>query len=302
MIANELTHISAGDLHIVAADEAELDPAIGSLADALYDERADLDLPPAFIEDVKQRGILKPVLAVWIESADQWVVVDGRQRVRAARLIDEAMPVPVRAINGSAAELFATTIAANEHRIADSEETRARKAARLRDLLVAGGASRTEAWERVAQAFGRSTEAVRLWVRYLEAEPEVRQLAEQGLITATDAARTSTLDRDEAILKAQAIADQAADKPATRSPRTKRAAKATTWTLADARRAARLAVAEATARTEPLAGWELACWGLLEWVLDTGGDPDLISDEHIGPASDLIVNAVRKVRQEKAAS
>jgi len=135
----------------------------------LYDARIKLPLKPEFVANIKALGVIVPVVVRKIDGAP--VVIDGRQRVRAAleanrqRKTEGLPPMKVPAVErkGSAGDAYAVTISTNEHRQEDALRAKIEKAQRSHQL----GNSE----EDIATQFGVSVATVKRW---LDANPKER--------------------------------------------------------------------------------------------------------------------------------
>lgn len=161
----------------------------------LYDERVKLPLDENLVLNIMAHGVKQAVLAK--KDGDSVLVVDGRQRVRAAieankRLKKEGKePVRVKVLmeKGDEADLFGTLILANELRHDDTPMIKAKKAARL----ISMGRSEEEA----AITYGVSTATIKNWLKLLDASAKVRKAVDDGKITATAAVKLSALSAEE---------------------------------------------------------------------------------------------------------
>jgi len=159
----------------------------------LYDPRAELPVSESLVLNVKALGVLQPIIVRRNgERADGMAtmeVVAGRQRVKAAREANKRIraeggaPMLVGAIvkRGDDASLFATIVAENEARQADSPMGRARKLARY----MAFGVSEAEA----AVVFNCSESTIRNWLALLDCDKSVQDAVEAGRLPATTAAQ-----------------------------------------------------------------------------------------------------------------
>lgn len=184
-----------------------LDPANLTLIedpnDPLYDVRVKLGPAEGLVRDIAHRGVIEPVVIT--KRGDKAVVVDGRQRVAAAREANKRLsdmgkaPIKVPCIvrRGEDADLFGVLIAANEHRLDDTPLERAKKAQRLINM----GRSIDEA----AIAFGVSGGAVRHWLKLLDLPAAARKAIESGVMSADTALTLSEADPEDA----KAIVEQA---------------------------------------------------------------------------------------------
>ena len=170
----------------------------------LYDERIKMPVPEALIRNIRAYGVLKPVL--FERDGDRPLVVDGRQRIRAARVVRDRQreagedEIAVRGIpqRGDGSHLFAVSRAANLHQ-ADGPLTQARNAQRMVDL------GRTT--EEIAIAFGVTEQTVKHWLALLELAPAVRTAVERGKISPTAAIKLAKLDRDDQVKKLSELTD-----------------------------------------------------------------------------------------------
>jgi ParB family chromosome partitioning protein len=171
--------------------------------DPLYDVRVKLGPAEGLVRDIAHRGVIEPVVIT--KRGDKAVVVDGRQRVAAAREANKRLsdmgkaPIKVPCIvrRGEDADLFGVLIAANEHRLDDTPLERAKKAQRLINM----GRSIDEA----AIAFGVSGGAVRHWLKLLDLPAAARKAIESGVMSADTALTLSEADPEDA----KAIVEQA---------------------------------------------------------------------------------------------
>jgi hypothetical protein len=155
----------------------------------LYDARIKLPLKPEFVANIKALGVIEPVIVRKIDGNP--VVIDGRQRVRAALEANrqrkaeglEPMKVPAVERKGSAGDAYAVTISTNEHRQEDALRAKIEKAQRSHQL----GNSE----EDIATQFGVSVPTVKRW---LDANPK-----ERGPRKARAAAKRPSANRLKAI-------------------------------------------------------------------------------------------------------
>ena len=174
----------------------------------LYDERIMLPVKEELVVNIARFGIKKPVLVAKI--GERALVVDGRQRVRAARAAnllleaagDPPLKVPVVVQKGEASTLEQIAIVCNEYSQDDSVLTKARKAQRLADR----GASPAE----IALIFGVSAQCLSSWARLLEADPAVLEQVEAGRLSSSAAVASLALPREEQQELAEVAAESAA--------------------------------------------------------------------------------------------
>lgn len=160
----------------------------------LYDERVFLPVDESLVRNIMVYGIQVPVITR--QQAGTHYVVDGRQRVRAARKAKERqgdagehqLKVPVRATQGEDSRVAGIMVLTNELRKNDEILAKARKAARLLDLL--GDINE------VAIAFGRTVTTIRNWLSLVEADPHVHAAVMAGQVSAAAAIEISKQPRD----------------------------------------------------------------------------------------------------------
>lgn len=164
----------------------------------LYDERINVAVDENLVKNIMVYGVLQPIIVR--EEAGKKMVVDGRQRVRAARealrkqsdsgSVKVRVPYTTHGTQGAdAVRLTGVMVSANEQRKSDEILTRAAKASRM----LALGASLDE----VAIAFGRSTVTIRQWTKLLEASPLLLAAVRHELIAVSAAHEVAKYDKDK---------------------------------------------------------------------------------------------------------
>lgn len=158
----------------------------------LYDERVNLPVNDSLVKNIMVYGVLEPVL-VRKNAHEDFEVVDGRQRVRAAREANrrlreagrdaEIIRVPIVIKKAEGSQLAGMMVSANEIRQDDTPLCKARKASRL------VGLGRTE--EEVAMIFGVTTATINNWLRLLSLTPELLSQVEQGNVSASEATKVA---------------------------------------------------------------------------------------------------------------
>lgn len=202
--------VSPHDLKIVGIDTAE---EVDGIEHFLRDDRVRLEVPEGFVKNIARLGVRKPVLATFIDG--EWYVIDGRQRVRAARIVSEQrqaageppLRVPVIRQEGEEAELLAVGVSANEFNVPDTPLGRARKAQRLADL----GMSVQE----VATMFGVHTSTIHAWKSLLGMSPKVIKAVEEGKVGASAVAPLKSKSREEQEAALDKIVPQTGEAPMT---------------------------------------------------------------------------------------
>jgi ParB family chromosome partitioning protein len=185
----------------------------------LYDERVELPIDEAlvlnimFAPDGVPQGVLEPVNATRNPETGAVEVIDGRQRVKAAREANKRLKqqglepvwVPAMLKRTNAHSAMGMMISSNEHRQNDTPIGKAKKAQRYIDL------GRDEA--EVATLLGISKASVKNMLSLLDAPAAVRNAVESGKITATDAYRLAKLDPAEAKEKVAELVEHAPRTP-----------------------------------------------------------------------------------------
>jgi len=161
----------------------------------LYDPRINLPLDENLVKNIMFNGVIEPIVITKVGV--QALVVDGRQRVRAAREANkrfekegkEQLRITCVLRKGIESDLFGVSVSANEHRQDDTPMGRAQKCARY---LAMG---RTEA--EAAVTFGVTIQCVKNWQRLLDCSTGVRKAVEEGIISASAASELADLAHDE---------------------------------------------------------------------------------------------------------
>lgn len=160
----------------------------------LYDERINLPIEEGMVLNIKELGVLEPII-VWKDpETGRSCVVDGRQRVRHTieankRLAKEGKPllmVPAVTKRGSAVRMAQAMVSANEIRQADTPLGRAKKMA---DALERGHDEQD-----LSLMFGCSVQTVRATLSLLDATQAVKDAVESGTVTVTQARQLASLE------------------------------------------------------------------------------------------------------------
>lgn len=139
----------------------------------LWDPRINLPVNQAMVNSIKLYGIIEPVIGQ--TDGDKTIVVDGRQRVLHARLVNAqggSVKVPVVMRRGDNKTLFGIARTTNAIRVEDSPINNAHNAQRMLDM----GASETEC----AIAFGVSEQTIKEWTTLLDLHPDVQSQVHSG--------------------------------------------------------------------------------------------------------------------------
>lgn len=161
----------------------------------LYDERATLEVPRWLIDSIKAFGVVEDVV-IRRDGSDS-LVVDGRQRTKAARLANKELkkegkdivrvPVTIRKDDDKGVEAIAALT--NEQRQADTPLVRAQKAQRMLE--------RGHAEAAVAMYFGITKEYLRQLIKLLDLDGSVQKAVENGEVSASAASKLASLKREE---------------------------------------------------------------------------------------------------------
>lgn len=188
-------------LNAQRSDAFALDPEMFTLVTdpehPLYDPRVHDEPEESLVRNVMVYGVIEPVIIR--KNGDNVEVVAGRGRVKAAleanrRLTAEGkQPIRVPAIlkRGQDADMFGVLISENECRREDNPLIKSEKAQRLINM--------GKSVEEVAIAFGVKRQSVEAWLALGDVAQPVLDAVEQGEISATAAAKLSTLDREEQV-------------------------------------------------------------------------------------------------------
>lgn len=183
---------------------------IEDLDHPLYDPRVERPLTEAFIADIDKNGIETPVKVQ--KDGKAVVVVWGRRRVRAGRIVNERrrkagareedlLFVPCMTFTGDERHAYARHIAENEHREADDPITRSEK---LNRLLGTHGYTEKEA----AGIFGLSLSQIRNLKKLIDLSSAVKRMVAKGDLSASAAGELASLPRAEQEAKARELISQ----------------------------------------------------------------------------------------------
>lgn len=173
-----------GGAAVLAGHErGELDNA--DTKHALYDVRLEVGLDDEFIRNIDAFGVITPIQITRLaELGDVAVVVAGRRRVRAARVVNRQrakvgqplLKVPCVVRRASEVGLLGAMISENEAREDDTPMARLEKLKRYMERGVP--------IETAAIAFGVKTDTAKGWLAFDDhAAPELRKLLREDRIT-----------------------------------------------------------------------------------------------------------------------
>jgi ParB-like chromosome segregation protein Spo0J len=203
MAKTEYPYADPDDLFIIGLDTDDDEKH------ELFDERAHTPLDPNLVRNISVYGVLQPVIVR--EEAGKKYVVDGRQRVRAARRakskqaeageVEVRVPYLTSVVKGADRQRLAgVMVSTNEQRRADDILVKAAKASRM----IALGSDMDE----VAIAFGRSTTTIRQWLNLLESHPTLVQAVRHELIAVSAAHEVAKYPKEEQVGVLQALRQQ----------------------------------------------------------------------------------------------
>lgn len=188
-----LESVNPKELVIVGLDTED------GITHPLWDERIKLEVNQDLVKSILAYGVRVPVLVR--EEDGKLLVVDGRQRVRAAReagLIDPGMAPRVSYVlqQGDDNKIASVMVLTNELRVDDAIIAKARKAVRLFERL--GDV------DEVALIMGKTSVTIRNWLSLLKAHPDVLAAVENGTISTSAGIELSRMTREEQVEKLQA--------------------------------------------------------------------------------------------------
>jgi len=225
-----------------------------------------------YAPDGVPQGVLEPILVRRNQETGDVEVVDGRQRVKAAREANkrlkkqglELIRVPAMPQRASDHKAMGMLISANEHRQDDTPLGRAKKAQRYLDL----GRSEAE----VAALFGISTASVKNMLSLLDAPAAVRSAVESGKITTSAGYKLAKLEPAEARKKVDELIEKAPRTPGKK--RSKNAKKAREIVNGGASNGASKKFEKEIA--EMIASWIEKGWNDKDWSGDVKRIPGMI--------------------------
>ena len=185
----------------------------------LYDERIHLPIDEALVANIMfapngtPQGVLEPINAMRNTETGKVEVIDGRQRVKAAREANKRLkkqglepvwvPCMLKKTTGHGA--MGMLISSNEHRQNDTPLGRAKKMQRYIDL------GRDEA--EIAVLFGISAASVKNQLSLLDAPAAVRNAVEAGKISTSDGYKLAKLEPGDAKDKVAELIEHAPRTP-----------------------------------------------------------------------------------------
>lgn len=220
MAGKEVVYVNPDKLFISGID-TESDAS----NDPLFDERIFLDANENLVRNILKYGVQMPIL-VRVDG-QRVFVVDGRQRVRAARIAaqrqeesgEARLKVPVIHVSGDDQRVQGIMISTNENRADDDVLVKALKASRLMDL-----------WgdiDEICTAFGRTRMTISSWLKLAAALPVIHEAIKAGKISSSVGIEIASLPRDEQEgelklrleAKVRPASQATSDDPTTKAPR-----------------------------------------------------------------------------------
>lgn len=189
-----ISNTTKGNIFWFDADDPRL-VVITDRSHKLYDRRVDLPIDESMVESIADPniGMLEPIIIRKV--GEEYQVVDGRQRVRAAREASKRYPdrkVRIPAIPRTIREYDAAKHAtiANVQRTEDSPVIRGLNAKRMIEM----GADQEE----LCSMFGVEWSTIQLWIRVSEkATEQVQDALSAGKITLTSALAISKKPKEK---------------------------------------------------------------------------------------------------------
>jgi ParB family chromosome partitioning protein len=189
-------HGAAGKGNLLLFDPEKVH-LITDKAHKLYDPRVELAVPEELIASIAYKGVVEPII-VWKDpETGHSCVVDGRQRVKAAREANKLLkkrgeaPKLVKAVvvSGTAVAVMGTMVVANEGRTQPTATQRSKLAERL---MVDGYDE-----EQVATLLHCSKAALKNYLALAGCVSAVRQAVESERVPPTVAYKLSKLEPEE---------------------------------------------------------------------------------------------------------
>jgi ParB family transcriptional regulator, chromosome partitioning protein len=247
---------------------------------ALRDDRAKLEYDERLVLSMMVRGVLQPIIVRKNPETDKVEVVDGRQRVKAAREANkrlrkegrEPLRVPAVVKRTSPLDSLAMMVTANELRTEDTPMNRAKKLARFLDM---GGTK-----EDAATAFGCSAASIGNMLTLLDAPAVVRKAVEAGHVSVSDGYKLAKLEPADAAKRVSELKEHAPRTPGKK--RSKNAKKAREIVSGKKIQTPSAPATEAiSTRMENRIAKQIAAWVRATWDLNEGnwgGSPKDMAD------------------------
>lgn len=281
----------------------------------LYDERVKNDYKESLVlnmlfqpdPDGPPQGVLKVLLGQRNPETGKVEIIDGRQRTKAAREANKrlkkqgAEPIRLPVLlkrAGSAQRVMAMLISSNEHATEESPSAKARKAQRYIDL------GRDE--KEVATLLGVSEATVKNMLRLLDAPAALRNAADAGKITQSDAYKLSREEPEEAKKKLSKLLEHAPRVPGKK--RSRNAQKAREIVSGNAEKQQDSALVRSIRVSEEIensvavaiADWIEKNWNDSDWGGEPKAIPDRIRAGEWREGSDLLGRTAKKEKGDAA--
>ncbi len=179
----------------------------------LWDKRIELPIDEGLVRNIEKFGVVEPVIARVTRGDNVAEIVDGRRRVRHARIANERLrekgeeiklipTIARRQRVGDDMEMVSLMILANEQRTDDTMLGRSRKLAQLFSM----GATDKDA----AVVFTVTATAIRNWKKLLKCDEKVLEAIDRGELKASAAADLGALPLEEQVEKLEELKTEAA--------------------------------------------------------------------------------------------
>lgn len=168
----------------------------------LYQDRIHLPITPEFVANIDTFGVKQNVL-LWRQEG-KLIVVFGRQRTRAARVVNEdriakgmaPLKIPYIVARGDIKDMVSYMTLENEARVDDTPKVKGMQAQRMLDMGFSV--------EEIATRYACSPQTINNYLKLLEATPEIQAAVESGTISATKGVAASRLPKEEQVTIAKA--------------------------------------------------------------------------------------------------
>jgi len=195
------------NMYMVNPEDLKIITEPGNPVDTLYDPRVNLPVEENMVLNIMHHGLLQNIRIV--RRGDEDIVVTGRQRVKAAieankRLKKEGkeqVRVPCVLVRGDESAQMGVMISENELREGDSILAKADKCRRYLDM----GRTTQEA----AVIFGVTEQTIKNWMQIIGLTSSVKKAVDNGVISATAAAKLSGMTPVEQKEAAEKLVDEA---------------------------------------------------------------------------------------------
>lgn len=161
----------------------------------LYDKRVTKPVNDGLVASILMdgQGVIEPVIVTKHNGGSDPIIVDGRQRTKAAIEANilitqnggERIKIPAIYKRGTESALYGMTITTNEHRVDDDPIEKAEKV----NAMLNFGKPKRE----IAVLFGVSTQTIDQWLNLLELDQDTRVAVSTGAVKPTNALKARKL-------------------------------------------------------------------------------------------------------------